>query len=111
MHVCGNDLRYHTETYSVPSGALQSLEAVWFVEPTKVFLRWRKVPCTIKMDRSLARLQGIMQLVVLTEMCRGTRQKQQIATLMALLQTLRMPSKWQLSNSMGLNDHSVKLSY
>ena len=30
--------------YSVPSGAPQSLEAM-FVQPTEVFLRWRVVPC------------------------------------------------------------------
>ena len=30
--------------YSVPSGAPQSLEAM-FVQPTEVLLRWRVVPC------------------------------------------------------------------
>ena len=30
--------------YAVPSGAPQSLEAV-FVQPTEVSLRWREVPC------------------------------------------------------------------
>ena len=29
---------------SVPSGAPQSLEAM-FVQPTEVYLRWREVPC------------------------------------------------------------------
>ena len=64
-----------------------------------------------KMDRSLAMLQGIMQPVVLTEMFRGTRQKQQVAhELRGLLQTLSMPSKWQQSTSMELA-HSVNPSY
>ena len=31
-------------TYSVPSGAPQSLQGM-FVQATKVLLRWRKVPC------------------------------------------------------------------
>ena len=30
---------------SVPSGAPQSLEAIWFVQSTEVFLRWGEVPC------------------------------------------------------------------
>ena len=30
--------------YSVPSGAPQSVEAM-FVQPTEVYLRWREVPC------------------------------------------------------------------
>ena len=30
---------------SVPSEAPLSLEAVWFVQPTEVFLRWGEVPC------------------------------------------------------------------
>ena len=49
-----------------------------------------------KMDQSLAMLQGIIQPVVLIEVCRGARQKQQIPhELKTLLQALSMLSKWQ----------------
>ena len=34
----------HPFAYSVPSGAAQSLDAM-FVQPTEVSLRWREVPC------------------------------------------------------------------
>ena len=64
-----------------------------------------------KMDQSLAMLQGIIQPVVLIEVCRGARQKQQTPhELKTLLQALSMLSKWQQSTSMELA-HSLNSSH
>ena len=37
-------LKHSNCLFSVPSGAPQSLEAM-FVQPTEVFLMWRQIPC------------------------------------------------------------------
>ena len=102
---------YKHQLYNQSPQELQSHWRACLFNQLKYSLGGERFIASNKTDQSLAMLQGIMQPVVLIEVCRGARQKQQAPHgLKTLLQALSMLSKWQQSTSMEWA-HSVNPSH